>query len=92
VADAKVIVIEPSDLEALTLQTLLRFLDLEPVHVRNLTELRQLSRSGSQDYLAVIAGKEAVAGGGAEFVAQMRAMPQPLPVIFLSNDGLPKIA
>ena len=93
-ADAKVIVIEPSDLEALTLQTLLRFLDLEPVHVRNLAELRQLSRSGSQDYLAVIAGKETVtgAGAGAEFVAQMRAMPQPLPVIFLSNDGLPKIA
>ena len=91
-ADAKVIVIEPSDLEAQTLQTLLRFLDLEPVHVRNLAELRQLSRSGSQDYLAVIAGKETVAGAGAEFVAQMRAMPQPLPVIFLSNDGLPKIA
>jgi sigma-54 dependent transcriptional regulator, flagellar regulatory protein len=92
VADAKVIVIEPSDLEAQTLQTLLRFLDLEPVLVRNLAELRQLSRSGSQDYLALIAGKETVAGAGAEFVAQMRAMPQPLPVIFLSNDGLPKIA
>ena len=29
---------------------------------------------------------------GAELVTQLRAMPQPLPVIFLSNDGLPKIA
>ena len=90
--DAKVIVIEPSDLEARTLQTLLRFLDLEPVHVRTLAELRQLSRSGSQDCLAVIVGKETVAAAGAELVAQLRAMPQPLPVIYLSNDGLPKIA
>ncbi len=91
-ADAKVIVIEPSDLEALTLQTLLRFLDLEPVHVRDLTELRQLARTGSQDFLAVIVGKDTVAAVGSEFVTQLRSMPQPLPVIFLSNDGLPKVA
>ena len=91
-ADAKVIVIEPSDLEALTLQTLLRFLDLEPVHVRDLAELRQLARAGSQDFLAVIVGKDTVAAVGSEFVTQLRSMPQPLPVIFLSNDGLPKIA
>jgi len=31
VVEAKVIVIEPADLEANALQTLLRFLDLEPV-------------------------------------------------------------
>ena len=91
-ADAKVIVIEPSDLEAITLQTLLRFLDLEPVLVRDLSQLRQLAQSGSQDYLAAIVSKETVAAVGPELVAQLRAMPQPLPVIFLSNDGLPKIA
>ena len=90
--DAKVIVIEPSDLEAITLQTLLRFLDLEPVHVRNLGELRQLALGGSQDYLAAIVAKETVAAEGPALVAQLRAMPQPLPVIFLSDDGLPKIA
>ena len=44
--DAKVIVIEPSDLEARGLQTLLRFLDLEPVHVRDLAELRESSLGG----------------------------------------------
>jgi len=92
VADAKVFVIEPSDLEARSLQTLLHFLDLEPVHVHDLAELRQSSHGGSQDCFAVIVGKATVAAAGPELVAQLRAMPQPLPVIYLSNDGLPKIA
>jgi sigma-54 dependent transcriptional regulator, flagellar regulatory protein len=92
VADAKVIVIEPSDLEARSLQTLLHFLDLESVHVHDLVELRQLSQGGSQDCFAVIVGKEMVAATGPGLVTQLRAMPQPLPVIYLSNDGLPKIA
>jgi sigma-54 dependent transcriptional regulator, flagellar regulatory protein len=92
VAEAKVIVIEPSELEARSLQTLLRFLDLEPVHVHDLAELRQSPHSVSQDCFAVIVGKETVAAVGAELVTQLRAMPQPLPVIYLSNDGLPKIA
>jgi sigma-54 dependent transcriptional regulator, flagellar regulatory protein len=92
VAEAKVIVIEPSELEARSLQTLLRFLDLEPVHVHDLAELRRLPQSVSQDCFAVIVGKETVAAAGALLVTQLRAMPQPLPVIYLSNDGLPKIA
>jgi sigma-54 dependent transcriptional regulator, flagellar regulatory protein len=92
VADAKVIVIEPSETEARALQTLLRFLDLEPIHVRNLAELRQSPHGESQDCLAVIVGKDTVTALGQELVAQLRAMPQPLPVIYLSNDGLPKIA
>jgi sigma-54 dependent transcriptional regulator, flagellar regulatory protein len=92
VADAKVIVIEPSDLEARNLQTLLRFLDLEPVHVHDLAALRQSPHSSSQECIAVIVGKDTVADLGAELVAQLRAMPQPLPVICLSNDGLPKIS
>jgi sigma-54 dependent transcriptional regulator, flagellar regulatory protein len=92
VAEAKVIVIEPSDLEARNLQTLLRFLDLEPVHVHDLAELRQSPHSSSQDCLAVIVGKDTMAEFGVELVKQLRAMPQPLPVIYLSNDGLPKIS
>ena len=91
-ADAKVIVIEPSDLEARNLQALLRFLDLEPVHVHDLAELRRSPHGSSQDCLAVIVGKDIVAEAGAELVEQLRAMPQPLPVIYLSNEGLPKIA
>ena len=90
--DAKVIVIESSDSEARSLQALLRFLDLEPLHVRDLTELRQSPHSASQDCIAVIIGKETFAKIGPELVAQLRAMPQPLPLIYLSNDGLPKIA
>jgi len=92
VADPKVIMIEPSDLEARTLQTLLRFLDLEPLHIHDWAELRQLPAGASQDCLAVIIGMDTVAERGAELVAQLRALPQPLPVIYLSNDGLPKIA
>ena len=91
-ADAKVIVIEPSDLEARNLQTLLRFLDLEPVHVHDLAELRQSPHGSSQECIAVIVGKDTVADLGGELVAQLRGMPQPLPVIYLSNDGLPKIS
>jgi sigma-54 specific flagellar transcriptional regulator A len=67
-------------------------LDLEPLHVRDLAELRQSPHSASQDCIAVIIGKETLATIGPELVAQLRAMPQPLPVIYLSNDGLPKIA
>jgi sigma-54 dependent transcriptional regulator, flagellar regulatory protein len=92
VADAKVIVIEPSDSEAHALQTLLRFLDLDPLHVHNSDELRRHSRDEAHDCLAVIVGKEAVANGGADLVALLRTLPQPLPIIYLSSDGLPKIA
>ena len=92
--DAKVIVIEPSDSQARILETLLRFLDLEPIHVHDLAELQRYPRAASHDWLAVLVGKESVttAAQGAELVGQLRAMPQPLPVIYLSSDGLPKIA
>jgi hypothetical protein len=66
VADAKVIVIEPADSEAHALQTLLRFLDLDPLHVHDLDELRRHSRGEAHDCLAVIVGKETVASAGAE--------------------------
>ena len=90
--DAKVIVIEPSDAQAQTLETLLRFLDLEPVHVRNLTEFRQYQRAESHDVLALIVGKNVVSAEGRDLVTYLRAMELPLPIIYLSGDGLPKIA
>jgi sigma-54 dependent transcriptional regulator, flagellar regulatory protein len=92
VPDAKVIVIEPAELEASALQALLRFLDLEPVHVRNLAELRQSAQCNTSECLAVIARRETVTALGAELVAQLRSLRQPLPVICISADGLPKIA
>ena len=90
--EAKVIVIEPADSEASALQALLRFLDLEPVHVRDLAELRQSAQCNTPDCLAVIARRETVTALGAELVAQLRSLRQPLPVICISADGLPKIA
>jgi sigma-54 dependent transcriptional regulator, flagellar regulatory protein len=92
VVEAKVIVIEPSDSEAAALSALLRFLDLEPIHVRDVTELRQSSRCNMPDCLAVIARRETVVALGSELVALLRGMRQPLPVICISADGLPKIA
>ncbi|MGO9513848.1 MAG: sigma-54 dependent transcriptional regulator [Steroidobacteraceae bacterium] len=90
--DAKVIVIEPSDSQARTLEALLRFLDLEPVRVRDSAELGRSPDGGPHDWLAVIVGRETIAAQGPLLVAQLRAMVQPLPVIYLSSDGLPKIA
>jgi sigma-54 dependent transcriptional regulator, flagellar regulatory protein len=92
VLEAKVIVIEPTDSEANALQALLRFLDLEPVHVHSLAELRHCAHGEAQDCLAVIARRETVSTLGAELVSELRSMRQPLPVICISNDGLPKIA
>ena len=91
-AEAKVIVIEPADLEASALLALLRFLDLEPVHVRDLAELRRSAHCNTPDCLAVIARRETVTALGAELVTQLRSLRQPLPVICISADGLPKIA
>ena len=89
-ADAKVIVIEPTESEAAALQALLRFLDLDPVHARDLAELR--AAAVSQDCLAVIVSERVVLQYGEELIAALRAMRQPLPVIYLSREGLPKIA
>jgi sigma-54 specific flagellar transcriptional regulator A len=92
VIDAKVIVIEPTDLEGRALMALLRFLDLDAVHVHDLAELNSLPQRNSADLLAVIVGKQIVESQGAPLVAALRAMRQPLPVIYLSGEGLPKIA
>jgi sigma-54 specific flagellar transcriptional regulator A len=92
VVDAKVIVIEPSDSQARTLEALLRFLDLEPVRFHDLAELSLSPHGATHDWLAMIVGSETIAMEGSILVAQLRAMAQPLPVIYLSGDGLPKIA
>jgi sigma-54 specific flagellar transcriptional regulator A len=92
VHDAKVIVIEPSDSLARALEVLLRFLDLAPVHVHDLTEFRHHLKSAPHEWLAVIVGKQTVAAHGEELVAELRALTLPLPVIYLSADGLPKVA
>jgi sigma-54 dependent transcriptional regulator, flagellar regulatory protein len=92
VVDAKVIVIEPTVSEGVALTTLLRFLDLEAAHVRDLAEFNSLPQRNSPDLLAVIVGKRIVESHGAALVAALRAMRQPLPVIYLSSDGLPKLA
>jgi sigma-54 dependent transcriptional regulator, flagellar regulatory protein len=92
VVEAKVIVIEPSDSEATALSTLLRFLDLEPIHFHDLAELRKSVHCSTQDCLAVITRRETVTALGSDFITLLRSMRQALPVICISADGLPKIA
>jgi sigma-54 specific flagellar transcriptional regulator A len=96
VADAKVIVIEPTESEASSLQTLLRFLDLDPCHVKDLAAFRGLGTAISEECLAVIVGEDVVAEYGEALITALRAMRQPLPLIYLSAEGrpqeLPKIA
>jgi sigma-54 specific flagellar transcriptional regulator A len=89
--EAKVIVIGPTDSESNDLQTLLRFLDLQPIPVRTLAELRQLAHR-DMDCLAVLVGRDTISALGMELVTELRAMRQPLPVICISRDGLPRIA
>jgi sigma-54 specific flagellar transcriptional regulator A len=92
VVEAKVIVIEPSDSEATALSALLRFLDLEPIHFHDLAELGESPRCNMKDCLAVIVRSETVTALGLDLVAHLRRMRQPLPVICISADALPKIA
>jgi sigma-54 dependent transcriptional regulator, flagellar regulatory protein len=91
VVEAKVIVMEPSDSQARSLEALLKFLDLEPFRFHDLNELGRATQ-GAHDWLALIVSAETIAKEGAELVARLRAMAQPLPLIYLSSDGLPKIA
>ncbi len=91
--EVKVIVIEPVNSEAATLLTLLRFLDLEPLHFHSLAELRASPQRECIDSLAVIVRRDTVNTLGPELLTALRAMRQPLPVICLSDDGvLPKLA
>ena len=90
--EAKVIVIEPSDLEATALQALLHFLELESVRIRDLAELRSSAHCNTSECVAVIARRETVTALGPELVTHLRGLRQPLPIICISADGLPKIA
>ena len=90
--EAKVIVIEPSDSEATALQALLHFLELESVRIRDLAELRSSAHCNTSECVAMIARRETVTALGPELVAHLRGLRQPLPIICISADGLPKIA
>jgi sigma-54 specific flagellar transcriptional regulator A len=67
-------------------------LDLEAVHVHDLAEFNSLPQRNAPDLLAVIVSKRIVESQGAPLVAALRALRQPLPVIYLSSEGLPKLA
>jgi sigma-54 specific flagellar transcriptional regulator A len=74
------------------LETVLRFLDFEPVHVTDVAALRALGTAAASEWLAILVGAETVAGQGAALVAHLRTLAQPLPLIYFGGEGLPKIA
>ena len=90
--EAKVLVIEPSESQARILDALLRFVDIEPVHARDLDAARRGFAHAAAEWHAIIVGKETVAAHGTALVEFVRKLPQPMPIIYLSDDGLPKIA
>jgi sigma-54 dependent transcriptional regulator, flagellar regulatory protein len=92
VVEAKVLVIEPTDSQAQLAEALLRFLDIEPVRVRDVRELRGEFAHPGFDWLAILVAKRTVDAAGADFVQAVRAMPQPMPIIYLSDDGPPLAA
>jgi sigma-54 dependent transcriptional regulator, flagellar regulatory protein len=89
--NGKVLVIEPSEALAQTIDTLLRFLDLEPVRVREIAEVFW-DQPGVVDWLAIIIGEPALSQQGEALVERLRASTQTLPIIYMSADGLPPIA
>jgi len=48
--------------------------------------------TGISDIPSVIVGKDTISAEGQLLVEQLRKMERPLPLIYLSSDGLPKIA
>ena len=90
--DAKVLVIEPAEPQARILDTLLRFLDIEPVHVHDLAHARAEIARAAPDWHAIIVAEETVAAHGALLVEFVRKLSRPMPIICLCAAGLPKIA
>jgi hypothetical protein len=71
----------------------LRFLDLEPVHVHDLAELNASAARATRPICwRSSSASETVESAKVHPSGALRAMRQPLPVIYLSGDGLPKIA
>ena len=90
--DATVLVIEPSDANAQLAETLLRFLEIEPVRVRNLAELRADATVVEREWLAVMIARPTAEAAGVELVDFVRSMPRPMPIICLGNGGAPHCA
>jgi len=89
VADGKVIVIEPSDSQARVLEGLLRFLDVEPVRVAGAAELVRVSL---EDSFALMVSAAALENCGGTLITELRARQPALPIVYVSRDGLPKMA
>jgi sigma-54 specific flagellar transcriptional regulator A len=92
VVETKVLVFEPNESQARILETMLRFLNIEPVQIEDLAQIGEALRVGPSEWLAVIVGEEIIAAHGAAFVEHLRALQQRPPIVYLGRNGLPKIA
>lgn len=91
-SETKILVIEPADSAAQLAMTLLRFLDLEPCRVHDMREFAREAVRPEVEWLGVFVSKPVIDAAAGEFVEIVRAMSQPMPVIYLSEDGPPKAA
>jgi len=92
VNDGKVLVIGPTDSQARVLDTLLQFLDIEPVRLRDPAQVGASLAGAPQEWLAVIVGKDVIAAHGRALVEQLRAVQQHPPIIYACRESLPAIA
>src|ERR1019366_9219984 len=88
--DAKILIIEPSDQVAKNLETLLRFLDIEPVRVASVAELATISPADT-DWLAILVTAATRSFCAPELIGRLRTMSKPPPIIYMGGDSLPAI-
>ena len=91
-AETKVLVIDSNESQARVLETLLRFLDLEPVLIQSLSQMGEALQVTPLEWLAVIVSSDSVLNEGTNLGESLRSLRMRPPVIHLSSDGLPKIA
>ncbi len=87
---AKILVIEAADSPVRILDTLLHFLEIEPVHVPDVAELRRRVAEAPDEWLAVVAGDETIAAHVGDLAATLRCHAPTLPIIYVTAEGLPK--
>jgi sigma-54 dependent transcriptional regulator, flagellar regulatory protein len=91
VTDARILIVEPSDQVAQMLDTLLRFLDIEPVRIDTLSALSAVSFEAA-GWLAVLVTKATCELWGPEQVDYLRAGAEPIPIIYMGGSCLPTFA
>ncbi len=85
VTDAKVLVIEPDQAQSRTWETVLRFLDYDPIVVADFHAV-QWPAPQQQDWIAVLLGQQASTGALHHFLEQLRSYDPRMPLVRVSGE------